>query len=99
MLRVIIDTLLSVLYPQECHVCGGPVESIQDGVACDECWEGTTIFHGGETLCERCGALPAGSEEFCLQCSGADFDRAIAAGIYEGALSATVISLKKIPRL
>lgn len=100
MLRTaIIDPLISILYPQECHVCGGPVESIDDGVGCEECWQATTIFHGGEKLCERCGALPAGAEEFCLQCAGAVFDRAIAAGIYEGALSATIIRLKKVPHL
>jgi ComF family protein len=99
MLRAIVDPLVSVLYPQECHVCGEPVESIRDGVACGECWEATTIFHGGETLCERCGALPAGVEEFCLHCTGASFDRAIAAGIYGHALSATIINLKKIPHL
>ena len=95
----VIDPLVSILYPQECHVCGGPVESIHDGAACEECWRATAIFHGGEKLCPRCGALPAGAEEFCLQCAGAAFDRAIAAGIYEGALSASVIRLKKIPHL
>lgn len=99
MLRAVIDPLVSVLYPQECHVCGEAVESVRDGVACEECWQATTIFYGGERLCERCGALSAGGEEFCRECAGAEFDRAIAAGIYEAALSATVINLKRTPQL
>jgi ComF family protein len=98
-LRAVIDPLVSVLYPQECHVCGEAVESIYDGIACGECWEAATIFHGGETLCAKCGALPAGAEELCRQCSEAAFDHAIAAGIYEGALAATILYLKRVDHL
>ena len=33
-LRNIRDGLLGLAYPEECRVCGGAVESWDDGVAC-----------------------------------------------------------------
>ena len=32
------DTLLSVLYPQPCRICGGSVERRRFGIACEACW-------------------------------------------------------------
>jgi len=38
-LRNIRDGLLGLAYPEECRVCGGAVESWDDGVACARCWD------------------------------------------------------------
>lgn len=35
------DSLLSVLYPQSCQICGCCVERRRFGVACEECWKKT----------------------------------------------------------
>jgi len=99
MLRALLDPLLSVIYPQECHVCGEAVDSIGDGVACVDCWNRTRLFDPGDKLCDRCGALPLGRENSCRECTNAEFDRAIAAGVYEHALAATLLRLKSMPHL
>ena len=98
------DSLLSVIYPQACHLCGRSVEGRISGVACAACWRKTRIFTGAEALCDKCSALL--SEErrsdhltFCRRCDEDHFDRARAVGIYEDALYASVIALKEKPHL
>jgi ComF family protein len=100
MLGRIADHVVSIVYPQACHVCGGPVEHHEGGVACADCWSATRVFDGTETLCGKCGAhsgngSPATS--FCPQCVDDRYDRAIAVGVYEKALAATIVHLKKTP--
>jgi len=101
MIRTLSDSFLSILYPEECRVCGGEVESLSDGVACSNCWNATKIFTGDETLCGKCGAFsfdgPSQSATFCRKCDDQDFDLGIAVGLYEKALAASVLSLKKTP--
>jgi len=86
MLRQAIDSILITLYPQQCFACGGLVDSHGDGVACGDCWKGTQVFDGSETLCMRCGAVQdrAAVEEIatCPNCHDAYYDSAIAAGVY-----------------
>ena len=102
MLGKILDRLVSVVYPQACYVCSGPVESNDNGAVCENCWSATRIFDDSDALCEKCGAyssngpFPAGA---CGQCWDDKYDRAVAAGIYEKALAATIVSLKKKPYL
>ena len=101
MIRTLSDSFLSILYPEECRVCGGEVESLSDGVACSNCWNATKIFTGDETLCGKCGAFSFDGRSqhatFCRKCDDQDFDLGIAIGLYEKALAATVVSLKKTP--
>ncbi|PYS97736.1 MAG: hypothetical protein DMF63_18900 [Acidobacteria bacterium] len=103
MIRDLPDSLLSVIYPQECRVCGGEVEALSDGIACRSCWAETKIFAGNETLCEKCGAFLFDGQSrypaFCRKCDEQNFDAAVAVGLYEKALAASVLSLKKTPRL
>lgn len=98
-----IDTLLSLAFPHECRVCGKNVRSFALGAACAECWADTRIFSGNEALCPKCGRfLRDGRIEFAGRCHRCDdylFDEAVACGIYEKALAATVIELKKKPHL
>jgi ComF family protein len=94
------DSLLSVLYPQNCHLCGSGVEKHADGVVCAECWTKTRLFTGSETLCDKCSALLSEERRFdeityCHRCADDHFDRARAAGPYEGALYASIIQMKE----
>ncbi len=53
----LVDSLLAVVYPQPCHICGSSVDASADGVASAACWEKTRMFTGEETLCGKCGAF------------------------------------------
>jgi ComF family protein len=103
MLRALSDSILAVIYPQECRICGGEVESSDDGVACSACWNETKVFDGNETLCTKCGAFLFGAvssgEAFCRKCEEHSYDHAFAAGLYEKALSAVILELKRTPHL
>ncbi|HEX8370073.1 MAG TPA: ComF family protein [Pyrinomonadaceae bacterium] len=101
-LSALYDACLSLIYPQICRLCEKSVESRADGVACHACWQKTRIFNRGkEILCEKCSAYLTSSGEkfktFCRQCEDDDFDSARAAGLYEHALLATILNLKKTP--
>jgi ComF family protein len=101
------DAALALAYPLACAVCErAPVERRVDAPACAACWEATTIFDGGETLCWKCG-LPAHAEVSadkredvrCRRCDADHFTAARAVGIYEGALRASVLRLKREPHV
>ncbi len=97
----IFDSLLTLAYPQACQVCEGSVESSADGVVCHACWTKTNIFSGAETLCAKCGtfhqAKAADFQTFCHRCDEHFYDSAIAVGIYENALAASILNLKREP--
>ncbi|MBK9216387.1 MAG: ComF family protein [Chloracidobacterium sp.] len=98
-----VDSILSLAYPQQCAVCGGAVENRSDGCACSDCWASTTVFTGDEMLCEKCGAYfgpqAAPVAVRCHKCDEHHYDRALAAGIYEKALSASILRLKSSPSI
>jgi ComF family protein len=98
------DATLALLYPQACGVCGASVESRADGAACAPCWLKTHIFSVEETVCWKCGRLALGTvlegaraEVRCHQCDAESFTAARACGVYEGALRASVLALKREP--
>lgn len=103
MFTTVRNSLLSVLSPQQCSVCGGPADDSDDIVACAACWSETSLFTGLEMLCARCGALlgpeAAPMPVYCRKCDDYHFDNAFALGVYEGALSASIGRLKKVPYL
>lgn len=101
----LFDAALALVYPQPCAACGaGGVEARADWPACAACWAGTRLFGGDETLCWKCGA-PAGGEAprevraavRCRRCDAEEYTAARACGLYEGALRAAVIGLKREP--
>lgn len=103
-LRHISNPLLAVFYPQECTLCGKSVEAIELGDVCESCWEKSEIFDGSETICFRCGLVLANSsplaierQTFCRACDELSFAAARAIGIYDGALRAAVLKLKREP--
>ena len=98
------DAALAVLYPRACGVCGACVESQTDGAACKRCWAEARIFSSADVLCWKCGAPATGAlseekreEVFCRRCNAESFTAARAVGVYEGALRASVIALKREP--
>ena len=102
----IYDAALALVYPRACGVCGSSVESRQDGVACDTCWNATRVFTVEDTLCWKCGAFTraqASKEKResirCRECDGDAFTAARACGFYEGALRASVLALKREPQV
>ncbi|MEQ1606495.1 MAG: double zinc ribbon domain-containing protein [Pyrinomonadaceae bacterium] len=98
MFRALQNSLLSLVYPQECRVCSNSVDDIRNGVSCGECWDKTRIFSGSEMLCDKCGALLGENAAVvpvrCLQCDGYHFEKAVAVGVYENALAASIVELK-----
>jgi ComF family protein len=111
-LITIRDGLLGVAYPQECRVCGGAVESWDDGVACGACWDDpdlTRVLTG--VVCARCGAPLAPttttaersaqttSGRLCGRCTSAPFAAARACGVYSGAFEASILFLKIAPHI
>ena len=104
MWKILSDPVLSLIYPQECSVCRGEVASSDHGVACSPCWESTKVFNGTETLCTKCGAFlfeggRAAGAATCHRCEDHHYDRAASIGIYEHALSASVLRLKSVPHM
>lgn len=103
MFKVLRNSLLSLIYPQECRVCSRHVENVDDGVACARCWGETRIFDGDHMLCAKCGAFFNDSDikidVFCHKCDDHLYDKAVAVGIYEKALAATVVNLKTVPKI
>jgi len=100
------DSVLALIYPQTCAACGGPVDSRHDGVACSTCWDATRIFDEDDTLCWKCGALStaAVADEKrqtvrCGRCDADSFTAARACGLYEGALRASILALKREPNV
>lgn len=110
-LRTVRDGLISLAFPEDCRVCGEPVESFDDGVACRRCWLDPTItglFHR-HLVCPKCGIPlksrplqghpePAGAQT-CSRCTRWPFSAARACGSYSGALEASIIFLKSRPHL
>lgn len=104
--NIFYDSLLAIFYPQSCEACGRSVESRRFGVACEGCWRQTQVFTGKETLCWKCGLLSPGrvaddrrEQVRCRRCDGEAFSAARACGIYEGALRASILALKREPNV
>lgn len=102
----VCDSILALVYPQSCTVCGASVESRACGVACAECWQQTRIFTETEKICWKCGlplpgSVPRDEREgvSCRRCDSDYFGAARACGIYEGALRAAVLGLKHTPHV
>jgi ComF family protein len=106
-LSTLYDAALALVYPQACAVCGAAgVEARADVPACAECWRATRVFTGGETLCWKCGAPAAEGASAerregvrCRRCESEEFTAARACGLYEGALRAAVLGLKREPHV
>jgi ComF family protein len=101
MLTKILDSLLTVFYPQSCQNCGASVENFEFGTACQKCWQKTRFFSGKETACFKCSKFlsdkETGFQTFCHQCAAHFYEQARAAGLYENALQSSILTLKTEP--
>jgi len=102
--NLLYDAMLALVYPQSCAVCGGSVESRSLGIACVRCWSLTRTFTEQDTFCWKCGSLSNGKianekreQVRCRRCDQDAFTAARACGVYEGALRASVLGLKREP--
>jgi len=101
------DAALAFVYPLTCAACGtASVERRADAPACAACWVRTRVFTGEETCCWKCGALAPAEvapekrrDVNCRRCVDAAFTVARAGGVYEGALRAAVLTLKREPHV
>ena len=106
-LDALYDATLALVYPARCAACGAAgVEARRDAPACAACWRATTIFTGDETCCWKCGAQAAGdvppeklTDVLCRRCDAAAFTAARSVGKYEGALRASILTLKHEPHV
>lgn len=107
-LDALYDATLALLYPLACAVCGvASVDARADAPACAACWEAARVFTEADALCWKCGALAQGDvraevradEVFCRRCDAEPFASARACGLYAGALRASVLALKREPRV
>ena len=101
---VLYDAALALVYPQACAVCSASVETRADMPACASCWATTRIFSEEDVLCWKCGTPSVGkvseekrAEVRCRRCDTEHFTAARAVGVYEGALRAAVLALKRQP--
>ncbi|HVG18208.1 MAG TPA: double zinc ribbon domain-containing protein [Blastocatellia bacterium] len=103
LLRRVRDGLMASAYPEQCRVCGGAVESYDDGVACEDCWLDSTITKMiGGAACHKCGAPlydRAGRRQLCGTCAEFPFSAARCCGVYSGALEASILFLKSHPHV
>jgi ComF family protein len=114
LLRKITDGIISLAYPDSCRLCGSPIESLDDGVACAACWSDSTItrLFDPQQICSRCGILlspvaglarlpgsnSAGARH-CGRCNLLPLTSVRACGAYSGALEASVLFLKSHPHI
>src|SRR5208337_5127954 len=90
-----LNSLLILLFPSTCPVCGSDSDSHRHNPVCSSCWEGIERHSG--PACLICG-LPLVSEyaTYCESCMKAPqpFSKIICYGIYDGALRKAVHLLK-----
>lgn len=105
-IHVLTDTLLTLIYPQPCVICGHSVETTAAGVTCEGCWSLTRVLTGNEAMCWKCGMPSHGkiaeskrTDVRCRRCDDHPFTAARACGDYHRALRESVLSLKRQPKL
>ncbi|NOT48225.1 MAG: ComF family protein [Acidobacteria bacterium] len=104
MLSFLTDPLASLFYPQFCGACGAIVDRFFDGAACADCWAASKIFGETDRLCSKCGLflveLPVEDDAHdCGGCTDHLYDAARSAGLYHKALAASVLHMKRVPRV
>ena len=106
-LDALYDATLALVYRIACAACAAAhVERRADAPACAACWQETRIYAGDETCCWKCGARAGGEVAAderamvrCRRCDAEAFTAARAVGVYEGALRAAVLRLKREPQV
>lgn len=103
-LKPLRDAIVGLVFPQMCTLCAAPVESLDDGVTCEQCWQQMPIILS-LSRCVRCGlpwhtgVVPDHSPLLCTQCREASFSLLRFVGPYDGALRENVLFLKDHPHI
>jgi len=102
--NTVFDSFLTIVYPFPCAICGSSVENRTDVPACNDCWQRSRVLNEVDAMCWKCGAparqtLRVVEQESirCNKCVELEFTAARACGLYEGALRASVLLLKRQP--
>lgn len=103
-LKPIRDAIVGLVFPQMCTLCAGAIESLDDGVTCEQCWQQmpTLTFLPRCTRCGlpwRAGTVSLHPSPLCTQCRDAGFSLLRFVGPYDGALRENVLFLKNHPYL
>jgi ComF family protein len=95
-----LDSLISVIFPADCRVCGLPLAGFTLLPVCSSCWNDLPAQSG--PLCTLCGEAlhrdppVPGAETLCRPCriTPPDFAKAVAHGIYQDKLRSLLHLLK-----
>ena len=96
--RQFSQSLLTLLFPTSCPVCGSELTESARGGVCGTCWEALEAWTGA--VCSRCGlplaAGPGSTDWLCGDCrlERPRFDCARSYGIYAGKLRTAILEVK-----
>jgi ComF family protein len=94
------DAVLNLAFPQVCHVCQDRVYKARFGVACSHCWSQTRFIADDQVRCQKCG-IPGTAPNLisadCPNCRDHQYDLVRSLGLYEKAISASILHLKRVP--
>ncbi len=94
------DSLLNLIYPDECLVCGMPTSRLQDRGICNHCWDKVLQLRITGPLCPSCGlpfrSFEPGPGHLCGKCTVGlpPFSGARSFGWYSSELSRIIQGLK-----
>ncbi len=98
------DASVALLFPTKCRVCEAVIDSLQDGVACQRCWQAVDNARLNFDACGKCDAsLPRlklhAQQRRCGLCDEFAFTAARSCGTYGGAVRESVLRLKLQPEI
>jgi len=100
LVSAIKNAVLNAAFPQACHVCRNKVSQSEFGVACSDCWSQSQFLETLPIRCSKCG-VPSSESTFvspdCPSCRYHEYDLARSLGIYENAMTASILHLKRLP--
>ncbi len=104
-LKYLRDSIVGLVYPQACSICDMPVESLDEGTVCSQCWSSYERTLADLAACFKCAwpvrvlAPQTGQAVDCHRCQAMNFDLLRYVGPYNGALRAITLALKLRPQL
>jgi ComF family protein len=99
-LRTVLDSLLNLIYPDQCLICSSPVARRQDCGVCSGCWDKAVALKILPPRCASCGlpfqSFQDNAEYLCGNCilQAPPYSGARSFGYYTAELSSLVHGLK-----
>jgi len=94
------NAVFNAAFPQACHVCRNKVLRSEFGVGCSNCWSQTQFLETLPIRCFKCGvpsSVPTFISRDCPDCRDHEYDLARSLGVYENAMTASILHLKRLP--